>query len=757
MNPFARWGRDAQNFIVWRASDKSPIDPLHAEPASDYARSDAQNPATWLRYERAYALSVMLGEGYGVGVVLHEGCGLLCVDLDGCLLGGQLSGIAQELIDAARQACQDVYVEVSMSGRGVHIIGPYEGAAPVHATKNTEQHIELYTSRRYIALTGNLLVERGPRVGDLTDFLYATAYKYFRPASSNATPTEWTDSDNPACTFTGSDDDRLAALRRSKSWAAKFGGSAITFDDLWTANADKLATKWPSASDGKPYDASSADQSFFNRLAFGFGNNCEAMLRIAQREDCALRRPKWDREDYLRKTILKACALPKEWKRSRAVVGRPPAVTASTVAALTHEADSGVITVDLPGVPPPPPPAVPAIADVPLLINAKGKYDATLPNLKTILTSTDAACFAYDEFRGRVMLKRGVDWKPVTDTDLIRLRELLERQHNFAAIGKDLMRDAVDLVADFNHFDSGQVWLNSLRWDGVCRVDRFMASHFGAADDEYTQAVGRYMWSGLAGRILSPGCQLDMVIALKSKQGTKKSTGLKLLAPWPDAFNDAVSLQDDDDNFKRLIKGKAVVEIAELAGLSKADITYVKRVITRTTEEWVEKWQTLPTRYDRRCMMFASTNEQEFLPPDETGHRRWLPVDIVELNRDLIKADRDQLWAEGAMIYRAAGIQYAQAEALAATKHRNYEQSDVWEARISEWLVTGPNMPCTRDIAVSEVLEGALRMRPDAMNKASEKRAQSVLRKLGYAPRSVRTGGVLVRRWACSVPTALQT
>src|SRR5205814_348718 len=97
----------------------------------------------------------------------------------------------------------------------------------------------------------------------------------------------------------------------------------------------------------------------------------------------------------------------------------------------------------------------------------------------------------------------------------------------------------------------------------------------GAVDDEYTRAVSRYIWSGLAGRVLLPGCQLDMVVALQSPQGRQKSTGLRSMVPDPEFFTDGLSLHQDDDDFKRLIRGKLVVEIAELAGLSRADIHVV--------------------------------------------------------------------------------------------------------------------------------------------------------------------------------------
>lgn len=153
MSPFAAW-TDKPIYIVWRGSDKSPINALHSAPESDFARSDAQNPATWLPFAVAQAYADSLGAGYGVGIVIHEGCGLLCVDIDSCIVDGVVSDLARQLITEARTHCPDAYVEVSMSGRGVHIIGPYRGEPPPHSTKNKDLHCELYTKKRFIALTG---------------------------------------------------------------------------------------------------------------------------------------------------------------------------------------------------------------------------------------------------------------------------------------------------------------------------------------------------------------------------------------------------------------------------------------------------------------------------------------------------------------------------------------------------------------------------------------------------------------------------
>ena len=46
---------------------------------------------------------------------------------------------------------EGAYLEVSRSGRGLHIIFTYLGEFPPHAKKNTALSIELYHDKRYIS------------------------------------------------------------------------------------------------------------------------------------------------------------------------------------------------------------------------------------------------------------------------------------------------------------------------------------------------------------------------------------------------------------------------------------------------------------------------------------------------------------------------------------------------------------------------------------------------------------------------------
>ena len=701
-------------------ADKLPLSPDTLQPA------DAQSPTSWLDRPAAEALAAALGDGYGVGIVITADSGLWALDLDNAWDGSAWAPWVEPLVAAFPGA----YVEVSVSGRGLHIMGSYVGPRPLHGTRCSEIRGELYTGGRFIALgqpgaTGSI-------DSDHTAALHRLIAERFPARAVAASADAWTDGPIPGYGI-ADDAELIERASRSRSAGSAFGGRA-SFADLWAGNVDALARSFPPQQAGQAYDASAADLALASHLSFWTGGDCERIARLLA--SSGLARPKHDREDYLRSTVLRACAGATSWYSAHPAPGA------------VQTASAGVV-----------PPSAPVTAPDGhiLTIGSKGRYEATLPNLEAALTAQETTRIGLDTFRERIMIAPAgsEDWRPLTDDDMIRLRNRLEKVERFAPISSALMRDALRLVALNHVFDSAQTWLAGLVWDGVPRVGRFLADYCGSVDDDYTRAVSAYIWTGLAGRVISPGCQLDMVVALQSPQGRQKSTGLQAMVPDAEHFTDGVSLHQDNDDFKRLLRGKLVVEIAELAGLSRADVNVVKRTITRRAEEWVEKYATQPTTFPRRCMLFATTNEERFLPPDETGNRRWLPVEITRIDRDRIAADRLQLWAEGAATYRAAGIAWQEAERLAAGRHAAYEASDIWEAPISAWLATAPppgapgpqGAPGDRPLTIPEVLAGALRMSESAMDVKAEKRVARVLRQLGYARTLVRTDGGPARRW----------
>lgn len=377
-----------------------------------------------------------------------------------------------------------------------------------------------------------------------------------------------------------------------------------------------------------------------------------------------------------------------------------------------------------------------------------GKIQATIANLAVLLDRPDLCGMqlAEDGFLGAIVARDhdapgDAPWRRFEDLDYHHLRAHLERC-GAMPWSKEILHGQVAATARLARFDSAQDWLDTLTWDGVDRVESFAAAYLGADDSPYTRALGLYLWSALAGRIISPGCKADMVPILVGPQGAGKSRAIAAIAPSSDAYCE-ISLDTKDDDLARLIAGKLIGEISELRGLKSREAEHIKAFVSRQVDERVEKYKEFTLRRPRRIVMIGTTNEDAFLA-DRTGNRRWLPLRVGQIDVDRIEADREQLWAEAAALYRAGGIEYRDVEDLAREGEitQDYEVDDSWPALVARWLDAGDSVtakPRSAPYLLSaDVLLGALGIEARAAKRQDEMRLGQAMRDLGYARR---------RRW----------
>ncbi len=298
-------------FILYRL-DPKPSGKLNKVPLSlkTLRPASAHDPANWMTERAAFARSRLMGGRCGVGFVLTANDDLFCLDVDGCLDGDNWKPIVTDIAKALPGAA----MEVSVSGNGLHVWGTYQGTAPEHKKKNTSLGLELYTQERFIAL-GRPNV-KGNAATDCTAYLPPVIAHWFAPSARTAA--EWTT--GPTDAWNGHTDDAtlVKAARRARSANALFGQS-VKFADLWDAKASKLADAWPSETDS--YDASSADAALAQHLAFWTGKDCERMQRLMELSE--LKREKWERPDYLHRTILHAVSVCTSVYSRQASVGPP--------------------------------------------------------------------------------------------------------------------------------------------------------------------------------------------------------------------------------------------------------------------------------------------------------------------------------------------------------------------------------------------------------------------------------------------------
>lgn len=373
----------------------------------------------------------------------------------------------------------------------------------------------------------------------------------------------------------------------------------------------------------------------------------------------------------------------------------------------------------------------------PLERNKAGDIEANLYNLELALQQPDICGLQirYDDFLvGDIVALPGQAGRPMTDGDSVRLRKRLER-FGFKPIGREMMRDAITAHGEDNRFDSAIEWAESLgEWDGIERLDRYFIDYFGAEDTPYARAVGRYVWTALAGRALVPGIKADMAVILHGEQGIIKSTAISSMVPWGELFCE-LDMNDDDEKLARLMRGKLIGELGELRGFHGREFEGIKAWIVRRFDQWVPKFKERSITVSRRAILIGTTNHAEFLV-DETGNRRFLPITVGRAIIEKILADRTELWREAVTLFKRDGIAWQDAERLAKAEHEKFTVQDSWEEAVGAWLVTADidgTTPGEREfIRIGEVLSNALNIDARSANLAAEKRVGRCLRKLGY-------------------------
>lgn len=269
--------------------------------------------------------------GGGVGFALTKPAKKFLFDLDDCI---DAAGVWSQAALNAVQYFAGCYMEVSTSGRGLHIMGSYSGDLPPHGCKNKASGWEFYHERRFVALNPPGAIPGGDVGFDCTHLLPQLIDSYFPPVEE-AAPVEWTDAPVSAWAGPLDDDALIARIRASRpSSRAAFGGHA-TVVDLFDGNPEQLGVSYPDTyGKGRPYDGSAADLALAQHLAFWTGNDCARIERLMLRS--ALVRTKWERPGYLHGTILLACARQFKWLGSDRIVAAPPGT-----AGQTQEAEQG--------------------------------------------------------------------------------------------------------------------------------------------------------------------------------------------------------------------------------------------------------------------------------------------------------------------------------------------------------------------------------------------------------------------------------
>lgn len=233
-------------------------------------RASSTNPKTWGTFDEAVRKNESRPGYYnGIALIISKDYDLVFIDIDHCVdADGVLNETASDIVGSFGEQ----YMEFSQSGTGIHIIA--RGSIP-KSFKNSQNGVEMYGDKRFVALTGNAFdksepTEEQPVIDELYR-RYKTPDKPKKPVKS-----------------------KNRTSKNGDQWVIDHAKGHGRFDDLFSGD-------WSSAGYGSQ---SEADLSLCLILAFWTDCDSDQIDRIFRAS--GLYRDKWDRDDYRNNTIQNA-------------------------------------------------------------------------------------------------------------------------------------------------------------------------------------------------------------------------------------------------------------------------------------------------------------------------------------------------------------------------------------------------------------------------------------------------------------------
>ncbi|HKQ68262.1 MAG TPA: virulence-associated E family protein [Polyangiaceae bacterium] len=392
-----------------------------------------------------------------------------------------------------------------------------------------------------------------------------------------------------------------------------------------------------------------------------------------------------------------------------------------------------------------------------LVYSREGTIEATVANVITIFANDVDWCdvFVWDEFGQTISTARVPPWDlndaPAaphagewSDSDTVRAQAWLAR-HYALKVGRECVYDAVRVLAEKIIVNPPRDWLEGLRWDGVRRVDGWLAKYLGAKPSDYVTSVGRWMFISAVARIFKPGCKVDTMLVLEGPQGLKKSTTMRTIFSdkW---FSDTPLDLNSKDRFVGL-RHNWCHEFAELDALGKAEVARVKSFLSSQSDDFRPPYGKSNVKVERRCIFVGTVNDSEYLR-DATGNRRFWPVRCGKIDIAALSADREQLMAEAREMFLSGarwwpeGTEVSDCEAAQAER----TTADAWTPLVSAYLqkqcltLTGSAF-----VTIGDILTNALGIEKAKWGQSEQNRVAKCLLQLGWRLVQRREGGNRVR------------
>ena len=300
---------------------------------------------------------------------------------------------------------------------------------------------------------------------------------------------------------------------------------------------------------------------------------------------------------------------------------------------------------------------------------------------------------------------------------------------------KETAKDVFLEVAKQYSYNPVADYFNSLRELDLPLVSNEQLSKGFGFDKNDSQSIElfRLHLRACANRGLNPGCKLDSLCIFEGLQGDCKSGSIKALSPNRSWYDETTHTNFDSKDALSAFNSTFLHEFSEIEKLTMTrDVAEFKSWITREFDNYVEKYETQVTEHPRRCCLFGTTNQKQFLN-DPTGSRRFLVCHVVKKsNPKLIEEFRDALWRQSLLELEGGMPYYLETNDQLAIA--NNERGAIaththpWEDLLNEKI---GGLPIGTFVSSSSVL-AMTEVKPDRANAGHYKILASIMDRLGW-------------------------
>lgn len=334
------------------------------------------------------------------------------------------------------------------------------------------------------------------------------------------------------------------------------------------------------------------------------------------------------------------------------------------------------------------------------------------PLTKTVyLLSQQENFLKFNLFSHDIEFSRKPEWENfinigdiLTDDHLTNMRYWMGNIHYFEP-NKYIVGEACFIIGSRNTYHPVKEYIEKEKWDRIQRLDEWLIKSIGCDNNLYTRLAGKKFLIACVNRVYNPGCKFDHMIILEGEQGIGKSTFVEELAGhW---YLDT-SFENKDKDLVDAMREALIVEVSELSGMNKKELEWIKSFIVRKVDKIRLPYAARTKPFKRSCVFMGTYNPSgnNMYFRDDTGNRRFWPVECRKINIEWLKENKQQLWAEALECYKKTEPYYIfEPEAIEIMKnmHGERELESPTHTKIKEWIKSR-----TEEVTMDDIIEKCL-------------------------------------------------